>query len=108
MSNLISLPAELTIYTVSELHPQWLARLNEADRSDAAQDPSDDTCRVDAAAVEEVDAAGLQLLLSLSNALARRERALQLVSPSPPLARACAALGVSSLLANADLTGVAP
>jgi anti-anti-sigma regulatory factor len=107
MSNLISLPAELTIYTVSELHPRWLARLGEADRNDAAQSLCDDHCRVDAAAVEDVDAAGVQLLLSLSNALARRERALQLVNPSPPLTRACAALGVASLLANADLTGVA-
>ena len=100
------LPAELTIYTVAELHPQWLAWLADDDRAATVEPVPADQCRVDAAAVGEVDAAGAQLLLSLANALARRHRTLQLVDPSTALAKACTALGVSSLLANADLTGV--
>jgi len=107
MPNTLSLPAELTIYTVAELHPRWLAWLIGSDTDHSAVSIPDDPTRVDAAAVEEADAAGVQLLLSLANALARRERTLQLVNPSPPLTRACTALGVAAVLANADLTGAA-
>ena len=100
------LPAELTIYTVAELHPRWLAWLTADDCAANTEPVPNDLCRVDAAAVGEVDAAGVQLLLALANALARRHSALRLVDPSPALTKACTALGVSSLLANADLAGV--
>jgi len=43
----------------------------------------------------------VQLLVSLANTLARDQRMLQLVAPSAPLVRACAALGVPELLAGA-------
>ncbi len=62
---------ELTIYAVGELHPQWLRPGWRASSADAA-----DAWAVDAAAVGEVDAAGVQLLLSLANLLARDQRRL--------------------------------
>jgi anti-anti-sigma regulatory factor len=94
MPQALSLPAELTIYTISALHPLCLAWLDDAG-------PPQAPLRLDAAAVAEVDAAGLQLLQSLANALALRQRRLELVNPSPPMSSACAALGVAALLAPA-------
>ena len=35
MDNPLSLPAELCVYTVSELRPQWLAWLSQAPDADA-------------------------------------------------------------------------
>lgn len=98
MQDAYSLPSELSIYTVADLRTQWLAWLGDA---------TDEPCRLDGAAVDEVDAAGLQLLLALSNALARQQRSLQVLDASRPLADACAALGVSHLLASAGLDEVA-
>ena len=94
------LPAELTIYTVGELHPLWLAWLQQG----AASTPAE----VQAAAVEQVDGAGLQLLLSLSNWLAREQRRLQLEQPSPALQQACEALGLPALLAVPSAAAAAP
>jgi len=90
------LPAELTIYTVGELHPQWSAWLADAGSAD------DDTplC-ITAAAVDQSDGAGLQLLVSLANSLAARQRTLQLVDASPLLVKACQTLGLECLLASA-------
>jgi ABC-type transporter Mla MlaB component len=104
MQNTYSLPAELSIYTVGELRTKWLEWLSPAPGTDGSQNLLDDAFSVDAASVGEVDGAGVQLLLSLAKALARRERTLSLVSPSQPLVDACAALGASALLANADET----
>jgi len=104
-----SLPSELTIYTIAELYPlclSWISPVAHAD-ADAAGPAAADGLRVDAQAVLEVDAAGVQLLLSLSNTLAQHERQLQLVSPSAPLVAACTALGASGLVAHAELTGEA-
>lgn len=89
-----ALPAELTIYTMAELHPQWLGWLAAGDAE------GEDTLQVDGAAVDQVDAAGVQLLLSLSNALAARQRRLHLSDPSGPLRQAVEALGVGALLAD--------
>lgn len=105
MQNAFSLPPELSIYTVGALRAQWLARLGDAPVVDGAQAAPDDVCRLDGAAVGEVDAAGLQLLLSLSNAVARQQRTLVLVAASRPLADACAALGLAHLLADTHLGG---
>jgi ABC-type transporter Mla MlaB component len=90
------LPAELTIYTVGELHSQWSAWLADAGRAD-----DDDTplC-IAAAAVDQIDGAGLQLLVSLANSLAARQRTLQLVDASPLLVNACQTLGLEALLAS--------
>ncbi len=81
------LPAELTIYTVAELHPQWLKWLAKA--------TNDEHCTLDAAAVEQADAAGVQLLLSLDAALHQQGRQLQLIAPSAALRAACEALGLA-------------
>lgn len=102
MPNLLTLPAELTIYTIGGLHAQWLEHLAPPDG-----EPEDEPFEVDASEVAEVDAAGVQLLLSLSNALARRRRSLHLRQPAPALTRACAALGATVLLASCELTEAA-
>jgi anti-anti-sigma regulatory factor len=86
----------LTIYTVAELHPQWLMWLTAADE--------DEHCVVDATAVEQADAAGVQLLLSLHAALQRKGRALALHDPSPALLSACEALGLSNWAAAVQRT----
>jgi anti-anti-sigma regulatory factor len=95
----LSLPAELTIYTASDTRATWLAWL-AAERPDAASDPGDGRCTVHAGAVDQVDAAGVQLLVALSHTLARQQRRLLLLDPSAPLRHACAALGASALLAD--------
>jgi anti-anti-sigma regulatory factor len=98
MPHACSLPSELTIYTVGELYPQCLAWL-DAGAADL------DGLQVDAQAVVEVDAAGVQLLMSLSNALVARQCQLHLVSPSEPLSAACQALGAGGLVKHVELTG---
>ena len=100
-----SLPAELTIYTVGEMRSLWLTWLAEAHAEAATANTHDDTFTVDAAAVGEVDAAGVQLLLSLSKSLDQEHRALKLLGASRPLAAACAALGAGALLADPYIDG---
>ncbi len=91
------LPDELTIYTVGELHRLWLDRLASAP-ADAAPGP------VSAGAVDQVDAAGLQLLLSLDSALAQRGSGLVLISPSAVLVDSCTALGLGPWLQSRTQT----
>lgn len=105
MQNPRSLPAELTIYTIGELRPEWLTWLSTAAHDDAASSGADECLCVAAGAVAEVDAAGVQLLLSLSNALSRQQRQLRLVEPSPSLVRGCTALGAAMLLDGAAPAG---
>lgn len=81
-----ALPAELTIYVVADLLPQWLAWLDEPD--------APPTLTLDAADVDQLDAAGLQLLVSLGLGLARRDRALRLQAPSPAIVDGCRQLGL--------------
>ncbi len=89
MPSALALPAELTIYTVGETRPQWLAWL-------AADDA--ETFRADASGVTEVDAAGVQLLVALARAVELQRRRLQLDGPSPALRGACERLGLTGLL----------
>jgi ABC-type transporter Mla MlaB component len=103
VQNRFSLPPELTIYTIGDLQPQWLAWVHDGGSDDVPV--IEEILRVDAAAVDEVDSAGVQLLLSLANALAAQQRCLWLVDPSEPLTKACAALGVAALLESADGAG---
>ena len=91
-----ALPSELTIYTVAETRLIWLSWL--AAEAGAGQN---DAFAVDAAAVQEVDAAGVQLLLALQRTLVARQQALRLVGPSSALAAACQALGAQALVAEA-------
>jgi anti-anti-sigma regulatory factor len=97
-----SLPTELTIHTVAGLQTQWLAALREACGDAASPPPADAHFRVGAAAVDEIDGAGLQLLVALSGALTQRQRRLQLVDASRALSDGCAALGIEALLDNTD------
>ncbi len=94
MSAFPPLPAELTIYAASELRARWLAAIDA--------DPGEIDCTIDASAVAEVDAAGVQLLLALSRTLAALGRAPRLERPSTRLADACATLGLGHLLDPAD------
>jgi ABC-type transporter Mla MlaB component len=102
------LPAELTIYTVAELRPLWLTWLRELP---AAADAAS-VAEVQAAAVDQVDAAGMQLLLSLERALAAVGRRCWLREPSSVLQAGCAALGLSAWMAThvttGNASGVAP
>lgn len=87
------LPAELTIYTVGELHPKW-SRWATA----AAAQSSGQYANIEAQLVAEVDAAGLQLLLSLQRALSASGRAVCVSDPSSVFSKACAGLGLSDWL----------
>ncbi|MBP6225393.1 MAG: STAS domain-containing protein [Rhizobacter sp.] len=97
MTHTLSLPAELTIYTVGELRPQWLSWLAGFADDDAPADAS-----VDGSAVDQIDAAGVQLLMALSRSLAAAQRSLQFLSVSPVLATACSALGLPVSMAAPD------
>lgn len=88
----LELPAELTIYTVGTLRPQWLAWLGPAG-SDGEQ-----PAVLSAQAPGDVDGAGLQLLLSLDRSLAERGRHLRIQAPSPALQATCAAAGLAEWL----------
>lgn len=100
MSQPLALPPELTIYAVGELRPLWLSW---------ADGPSE-LCNaaVDGSAVDVIDAAGLQLLLSLSRTLGASDQRLQLRNPSAPLAAACEQLGAMHLLASDAAEGATP
>ncbi|MCW5667595.1 MAG: STAS domain-containing protein [Piscinibacter sp.] len=91
MQTRCALGAELTIYTVAETRERLLAAL----QADAAGDAD---LVIDASAVSDVDGAGVQLLLSLSQALAGRQRRLALAEPAAPLRAACSRLGLDHLL----------
>ena len=93
----LRLPSELTIYTASETHRAWLAWL-AAEQAGSADPAPDGLCPVDAAAVEQVDGAGVQLLISLAASLAQQRRRLQLLDPSAALRQACTSLGATALL----------
>lgn len=98
MARTHSIAGDLTIYAVGPLLTQfkgWVAKLPKGRRGAALIDTP---LPVDASGVNEVDAAGVQLLLALSKSLTSQRRPLQLVDPSGPLVNACRALGVSSVL----------
>jgi anti-anti-sigma regulatory factor len=97
MNALTRLPAEVTIYTASELHPAWVSALPAVQARASATLST--TVTVDASAVDEVDGAGVQLLLALRHELHALGLTLQLAPTSAPLRHACAALGAAALLA---------
>jgi len=84
----LALPAELSIYTVGELHPAWRAWAEAGGRC------------VNGRAVEQVDAAGLQLLLALARSLQARGARLRVVAASRALEEGCTALGLGHWLAE--------
>ena len=87
-----ALPAELSIYTATETHAQMLHWVDEAGADGTGPWP------LQADAVAQADAAGLQLLLALQHSLQARGRRLLLVQPSAPLRHACSSLGLTGLL----------
>lgn len=93
----LQLTSELTIYTVAELHPQWLAWL-----ADTAT-PGTEAVAVDISAVNEVDAAGLQLLLSMTRLLKARGLRVELLGASHVLRTGLAALGLDSVMGGQPL-----
>jgi len=102
-----SLPPELTIYSAGSsraLFQEWVAKLPKGRRGSAAVGAP---VLVDSSTVLEIDASGVQLLLSLSRSLAAANRTLKLDSPSNRLAAACHALGAASLLPTSTTEGAA-
>jgi anti-anti-sigma regulatory factor len=95
MSHSLVLPRELTIYTASETRADWLTWLTTL--------PEDAV--VDGAAVDQVDGAGLQLLVALRHAVLQRGRAWCLAAASVTLTHACDAIGASALLADGTVKG---
>ena len=100
----LTLPPELCILTVGALMPDWLAWL---DHHAAHADGSPCQADIDASSVDEVDSAGLQLLVSLGNALEARGWTLRLHDVSDPLAQGCAQLGLGAWL-SAHLQPMVP
>jgi ABC-type transporter Mla MlaB component len=93
-TQVLCLPAELTIYTATETRAAWLGWL----AGDGSSSGHEAVCEVDAASVDEVDAAGVQLLVALAHSLQRQHSRLRLHEPSQPLRQACLDLGVAGLL----------
>jgi anti-anti-sigma regulatory factor len=95
MSPPLALPAELTIYSAGELRRLLLAHVDAH--------AEDESCRLDGAAVDQVDAAGVQLLVSLARTLTPLGRTLQLCNASPALRAACDSLGLAGHLLDPSL-----
>ena len=105
MTSSRSLPPEFTIYSLANLHKSWLAALPKAARGKRSTAKASASWPVEASAVTEVDAAAVQMLVSLSHALAVRSRTLALTNPSRPLVSACEALGVAFLVGGGQSQG---
>jgi anti-anti-sigma regulatory factor len=93
-----ALTGDVTIYTVGTLKGEFLDWIEKLPAGKRGAKLNGSPLAVDASAVNEVDAAGLQLLVALSKSLSGRSRPLQLVNPSAPLVSACQALGLSTTL----------
>ncbi len=100
MTSTLSLPVELTIYTAGELRPQWLAWLAGLGATDTPVEAT-----VDGAAVDQIDAAGVQMLIALSRSLSAAQRSLRFVNPSEVLIGACEALGLPAPQCSAEANG---
>jgi ABC-type transporter Mla MlaB component len=100
----LRLPHELTIYTAAETRTAWLAWLS----GEGVHDTGDAVCRIDGDDVDEVDAAGVQLLVALAHSLQRQQVTLQLHPVSGPLRDACQDLGVAGLLLRNEEKGTEP
>lgn len=101
-----ALPPEFTIYSLAGLRKQWLTSLPKPPRGKRSAVKRGTAWTLDASAVAEVDGAALQMLVSLSHALAARNSTLKLADPSGPLLKACEALGVDFLVTGAGSAAV--
>ena len=82
------LPAELTIYTAGDLRTHWLGWLADL-RDDAV---------IDGSAVGQVDAAGVQLLVSQVRSLESRQLGWRMHGVGGALREACHTLGLGGRL----------
>lgn len=89
MSTAFELPPELTIYTADSTRQALLSWL-QARPTQAASLVS-----LQAAQVEEVDSAGLQVLAALANTLAEQGQTLELLQPSAHLRAGLSDLGAT-------------
>lgn len=101
----LRLPRELTIYTAAETRASWLGWLS-GDGGHAHAE-GDTVCRVDGEDVDEVDAAGVQLLVALAHSLQRQQGTLQLCNSSRPLRQACQDLGLADWLLGTEVPATA-
>lgn len=82
---------ELTIPCAAVLRTAWLAAL--------AEHPANGSpFAVDLGAVQEIDSAGVQLLLALGHSLAQRQQSLHIVAASPAAREALGVYGLQGLL----------
>lgn len=86
-SRQLMLDSALTIYTAADTRLQLLAALHGALE-----------VHLDLSAVEEIDCAGLQLLLATSSEARRHQIALHLEGVTPPVSALLQQLGISVLL----------
>ena len=86
------LPPELTIYTVSELRPQWLAWLGRAEAA------AEDVAVLRADQLGEIDGSGVQMLLALDRSLGERGRRMRIDAASTALQAGCGAAGLTGWL----------
>ena len=103
----LRLPRELTIYTAAETRASWLAWLSGDGGHAEPNAQGEPVCRVDGEDVDEVDAAGVQLLVALAHSLQHRQVSLQLCRASGPLRAACHDLGLAALLLGGDAQATA-
>jgi phospholipid transport system transporter-binding protein len=96
-----ALPPEFTIYSLAGLRQEWLAWLPEASSARRADGAAPEPWPVDASAVSDVDAAGLQMLVALAHSVAACGKALVLTAPSAAIASACEGLGLGHLMDGA-------
>lgn len=85
----ITLPASLTIQSVAADHKDLSERITEIEAS----------VQIDASAVEEIDTAGMQLLLALVNEFNTQSVKAEWQSPSEVLIQTASILGMSEALA---------
>ncbi len=97
MTHLLHLPSELTIYNVAELHAEWIA-LWGGENAIAQEDEF----VVHADQVARIDAAGVQLLMSLRRFIVSRGARPRFADASAMLKASCASLGVFALLGASE------
>lgn len=100
MISAFQLPAELTIYSVGATRDALLVWLTQQDAKPG--DPLD----IDAAHVEDIDGAGIQMLGALTSALTQRGLHWQVKEPSAHLLEICNAMGSRNWLKRTDAAGV--
>ncbi|MCV2350999.1 lipid asymmetry maintenance protein MlaB [Paucibacter sp. Y2R2-4] len=101
MNSHLTLPPELTIYTVGELLPTMLQALSSqpASPTDATEREAITALSLDAAPVTQIDTAGLQLLQAMALHCAKLALPLSFLNPSARLCAAAEAMGMTDLRA---------